>query len=94
MTFFLLFIYGACQDHLCGLVVRVPGCILRGPGFDYRRYHIFCVGVGLERDSLSLVRINEELPERKVAAPVKETEIKGRAGFAALTKRHSCIRKS
>jgi hypothetical protein len=26
--------------------------------------------VGLERDPLSLVRINEELLERKVAAPV------------------------
>jgi hypothetical protein len=38
--------------------------------FDSRRYKIFCVAVGLERGSLSLVRINEELLERKVAAPV------------------------
>jgi hypothetical protein len=58
------------MDRLCGLVVRVPGCRLRGPGFDYSRYHIFCVAVGLERDPLSLLRINEELREREVAAPV------------------------
>jgi hypothetical protein len=33
----------------------------------------------------ALVRINEELLERKVAAPVKKTEINGRGGSAALT---------
>jgi hypothetical protein len=27
--------------RLCGLVVRVSGCISRGPGFDPRQYHIF-----------------------------------------------------
>jgi hypothetical protein len=59
-----------CIDRLCGLVVRVPGCRHRGPGFDSRGYQIFCVTVGLERGPLSLVRINEELLERKVAAPV------------------------
>jgi hypothetical protein len=26
--------------RLCGLVVRVPGCSLRGPGFDSRCYQI------------------------------------------------------
>jgi hypothetical protein len=57
-------------DRLCGLVVRVPGCLHRGPGFDPRCYQIFCVAVGLERGTLSLVRINEELLEREVAAPV------------------------
>jgi hypothetical protein len=31
---------------------------------------MFCVAEGLERGALSLVRINEELLERKVAAPV------------------------
>jgi hypothetical protein len=58
-------------DCLCGLVVRLPGCRPRGPGLDSRHYEIFfCVVVGLERGPLSLVRINEELLERKVAAPV------------------------
>jgi hypothetical protein len=42
-------------DSLCGLVVRVPGYKSRGPGFDFRRYQIFLVG--LERGPLSLVRI-------------------------------------
>jgi hypothetical protein len=51
-------------------VVRVLGCRPRGPEFDFWRYQIFCVAVGLERDPFSLVRINEELLERKVAAPV------------------------
>jgi hypothetical protein len=57
-------------DRLCGLVVSVPGCRPWGLGFDFRRYHIFCVAVGLERGPLSLVRIYEVLLERKVAAPV------------------------
>jgi hypothetical protein len=41
-----------------------------GPGFDFRRCKIFRVALGLKRGPLSLVRINEELPERKVATPV------------------------
>jgi hypothetical protein len=57
-------------DRLCGLMVRVPGCKPRGPGVDFRRYQILCVAVGFERGPLSLMRINEELIERKVAAPV------------------------
>jgi hypothetical protein len=57
-------------DRLCGLVVRVPGCYLRGPGFDSHLYQIFYVGLCLERSSLSLIRINEFLLERKVAALV------------------------
>jgi hypothetical protein len=48
-----------------GPVVRVPGCRHRGPGFDSRRYQIFCVTVGLERGPLSLVRINQDILERK-----------------------------
>jgi hypothetical protein len=40
----------------------------RGPGFDSRRYQIFWEVVGLELGPLSLVRISEELLERKVAA--------------------------
>jgi hypothetical protein len=51
-------------------VVRVPGYRYRDPGFDSRRYQIFRDVVGLERGPLSLMRIIEELLERKVAAPV------------------------
>jgi hypothetical protein len=47
--------------HLCGLMVRVPGHRSRGPGFDSWRYQIFWKVVGLERGSLSLVMIIEEL---------------------------------
>jgi hypothetical protein len=50
---------------LCGLVVRAPGYRYRSPGFDFRRYQIFWEVVGLERGPLSLVRIIEELLERK-----------------------------
>jgi hypothetical protein len=58
------------RDLLCGLVVRLPGCRPRSPGFGSRHYQIFCVAVGLEWSPLGLVRINEELLQRKVAAPV------------------------
>jgi hypothetical protein len=57
-------------NRLFDLVVRVPGYRSRGLGFDSRCYQIFWEVVGLERSSLSLVRITEELLERKVAAPV------------------------
>jgi hypothetical protein len=57
-------------DRLCGLVATVPGYRSRGPGFDSQCYHIFCEVVGLERVPLSLVKITEELLERKVAAPI------------------------
>jgi hypothetical protein len=74
-----LFCYGIClifncigslYDHICDLVVRVPGRYLRGPGFDSWRHQIFCVAVGLEQGPLSPVKINEELLERNVATPV------------------------
>jgi hypothetical protein len=57
-------------DRLCGLVLRVSGYISRGPGFDSRHYQILWEVVGLEGGPLSLMRIIEELLERKVAAPV------------------------
>jgi hypothetical protein len=41
--------------------------------------------VGLDWGPLSLIRINEELLERKVAALVYKTEINDRGGSAALT---------
>ena len=50
-------------DRLCDLVVRVSGYRYRGLGFDSRRYQIFWVVVGLERDLLSIVRSIEVLVE-------------------------------
>jgi hypothetical protein len=70
--------------RICGSLVRVLGCISRGPGFDSQRYQIFCVANDLERGPLNLLRINELL-ETKVEAPVYKTEINGREGVAALT---------
>jgi hypothetical protein len=78
-------------NRLCGLVVRVPDCRSRDLGFDSRRYQIFWVAVDLKRGPLSLVRINEELLERKVAASVYKTEINGRGGSGALTTRHPSL---
>jgi hypothetical protein len=52
-------------DHLCGLVVSVPGYRFRGPRFDFGPYHIFWEVVGLERSPLSLVRITEGILEWK-----------------------------
>jgi hypothetical protein len=39
---------GVSSGLLCGLVVRMRGYSSRDPGFDSRRYQIFCVVVGLE----------------------------------------------
>jgi hypothetical protein len=39
-------------------------------GFYLQLYQIFCIAVCLERNPLKLVKINEELLERKVAVPV------------------------
>jgi hypothetical protein len=52
------------------VMITVSGCKHTGPALDSRRYQIFLVAVGLERGPLSLVRINEKLLEREVAAPV------------------------
>jgi hypothetical protein len=43
----------------------VPGCKSRGPGFHSRPHQIFWEVAALERGPLSLVRITEELLERK-----------------------------
>jgi hypothetical protein len=66
------------KDRLYGLVLRVPGYRSRSPRFDSRRYQIFWKVVGLQQAPPSLVRIIEELLERKVAAPVYKTKINGR----------------
>jgi hypothetical protein len=47
-------------------VGRVLGYRSKIPGFDSRRYQIFWEVVGLERGALRLVRITEELLERKM----------------------------
>jgi hypothetical protein len=59
-------------DHFCGLVVRVLGYRSGGPGSipGTTRKKV----VGLERGPLSFVSTNEELLDRKVAAPVYKTE--------------------
>jgi hypothetical protein len=54
-------VFALLYCHLCGLVVRVSAYRSRGPGFDSGRYQIFWEVVGLERGSLNLVRIIEEL---------------------------------
>jgi hypothetical protein len=82
---FVLFRLLSFGDHLSGLVVRLPGCRPRDPGFDqgaarFSEYQWVWNGV-----HSALVRINEELLERKVAAPVYKTEINDRGGSAALT---------
>jgi hypothetical protein len=46
--------------------------------------------VGLERGPFSLVRITEELRERKIAAPVQKTEINGRGDFFIVVKYCKC----
>jgi hypothetical protein len=66
------------MDHLCGLVVRVPGYRSKGPGFDSRHYQIFWEVVGLERGPLSLVRKNEELLQWKSSGSGQENRINGR----------------
>jgi hypothetical protein len=53
------------MDRLCGPVVRAPGYISKGPGFDSRHYQVFGVVVGLERGPLSRGYLKE-----KVASPV------------------------
>jgi hypothetical protein len=59
----LLIANNGINDRLCGLVVRVSGYRYRGPGFDSRRYQIFCVVVGLERGPLSLVSLGRSIEE-------------------------------
>jgi hypothetical protein len=56
------------RDRLCGLVFRVLGYGSGGPGSI--PVTIKKKVVGLERGPLSLVSTNEELLDKKVAAPV------------------------
>jgi hypothetical protein len=61
---------GGILLYLNTYVVAVHATNPRGLWFDYRRHYIFRVTEDLEQGPLSLVRINEELLERKVAASV------------------------
>jgi hypothetical protein len=61
-------------DRLCGLVVGVPGCRSRGPGFYSRRYQIFWEVVGLEQGPLSLWVQLRSYFKQNIAAPVSKTE--------------------
>jgi hypothetical protein len=56
---------GLLPDLLCGPVVRVAGSRSTGLGFDPRRQQIFWEVVALELEPVSLVRIIDELDERK-----------------------------
>jgi hypothetical protein len=59
------------KDLLCGLMVRLPGCRSRRPGAArFSEWQWVWNGV-----HSALVRINEELLERNVAAPVQKTGI-------------------
>jgi hypothetical protein len=60
-------------NRFCGLVVRVPSYISRGPRFDSRRYQIFWEVVGLERCPLSLMSTIEELLGRNNSSSSLET---------------------
>jgi hypothetical protein len=62
LSFTCVYFSAVCS---CDLVFRVPGYRSRDPGFDSWRYQIFWEIVGLERGPFSLVRITEELLERK-----------------------------
>jgi hypothetical protein len=75
MSFVLCLLF---YSRLCDLVFRVPGYISRGPGFDSRRYKIFWEVVGLERGSLSLVSITEELLGRNTTGSGVENREYGR----------------
>jgi hypothetical protein len=51
-------------------VVRVPGCRLRGSGFDSLQCYVFRETLDLESGPLSFVRITEERVEYKAEALV------------------------
>jgi hypothetical protein len=80
-------------DRLCGLVVRVPGYTLRGPGLDFLLYQIFWDVMGLERGPLSLMCTIEELLGRKSSSSGLENRDYSHWGPAALTTQHHCPQK-
>jgi hypothetical protein len=66
-------------------------CLIQRPGFDSRRYQVFCEVVGLERGPLSLVSTIEELLEGKGSGSGLEIQEYDRRGSASMTtRRHLC----
>jgi hypothetical protein len=65
------------NDHLNGLVVRVPGYRSRGLGFDSKWYQIFLEVVVLERGTLILVSTMEELLVRNNSSFSLESQERG-----------------
>jgi hypothetical protein len=76
------------EDHLCGLVVRVPGYRSRESRFDSRVCQIFGEVVGLEQGPLSVVSITEELHEWKSNGSGSRKPRLTAVGFVALNTRH------
>jgi hypothetical protein len=74
-------------DHLCGLVIGVPGYRSRVPGFDSLRYHIFWEVVGMERGPLKLMNTIEELLERKSSGSgLKKWDYSHRSSVGLITR--------
>jgi hypothetical protein len=78
----LCFLWGTNWIYVCSVVESRPPLWSKGqsswlqirwPGFDSRHYQKEKV-VGLERGPLTLMSTNEELLDRKVAAPVYKTK--------------------
>jgi hypothetical protein len=73
-----LSLYAVEKDHLCGLVVTVPGYRSGGPGFDSRALQEEKKVVGLERGPLSLVSTIDKLLGRKSSGSGLENREYGR----------------
>jgi hypothetical protein len=66
---------------------------IQSSGFYSRRYQIFWEVVGLKRGAFGLVSTIEKLFEGRSCGSGLENRVHGRRGSAALTTRHSSIRK-
>jgi hypothetical protein len=82
------------DDRLCGLVVRFPAYISRGPGFGSRRYQTFWEVLGPERGPLSLVKITEELLEQKSSGSGSRKSILTTVGIRCAHHATPSVRKN